>query len=78
VSIAAIHAALDDGINWIDTAAVHGLGHSEEVVVQAFHGRSNGSYVFTKCERVWDDQGGRRFSRACACVSTAALPGKSR
>jgi aryl-alcohol dehydrogenase-like predicted oxidoreductase len=56
-SIAAIHAALDHGINWIDTAAVYGLGHSEEVVARALHGRSNRPYVFTKCERVWDDQG---------------------
>ena len=39
-SIAAIHAALDTGINWIDTAAVYGLGHSEEVVARALKGRS--------------------------------------
>lgn len=56
-SIAAIHAALDHGINWIDTAAVYGLGHSEEVVARALHGRSKRPYVFTKCERVWDAQG---------------------
>jgi aryl-alcohol dehydrogenase-like predicted oxidoreductase len=56
-SVAAIHAALDHGINWIDTAAVYGLGHSEEVVGRALEGRSNKPYVFTKCERVWDDQG---------------------
>src|SRR5471030_2997407 len=52
-SIAAIHAALDKGINWIDTAPVYGLGHSEEVVGQALKGRSNRPYVFTKCERRW-------------------------
>jgi aryl-alcohol dehydrogenase-like predicted oxidoreductase len=52
-SIAAIHAALDHGVNWIDTAAVYGLGHSEEVVARALEGRSNRPYVFTKCERVW-------------------------
>jgi aryl-alcohol dehydrogenase-like predicted oxidoreductase len=54
-SIRAIHAALDCGINWIDTAAVYGLGHSEEVVARAL--RENGGakpYVFTKCERAWD------------------------
>jgi aryl-alcohol dehydrogenase-like predicted oxidoreductase len=56
-SIAAIHAALDAGINWIDTAAVYGLGHSEEVVARALAGRSNRPYVFTKCERVWDEKG---------------------
>ena len=56
-SIAAIHEALDRGVNWIDTAAVYGLGHSEEVVARALHGRSNKPYIFTKCERVWDDRG---------------------
>ncbi|MGI8992450.1 MAG: aldo/keto reductase, partial [Bryobacteraceae bacterium] len=55
-SIAAIHAALDRGVNWIDTAAVYGLGHSEEVVAKALEGRSKKPYVFTKCERVWDDR----------------------
>lgn len=55
-SIAAIHKALDHGINWIDTAAVYGLGHSEEVVAQALDGISNQPYVFTKCARVWNDQ----------------------
>ena len=54
-SIGAIHAALDGGINWIDTAAVYGLGHSEEVVARALQGRSNRPYVFTKCERVWGE-----------------------
>ena len=37
-SIAAIHAALDAGVNWIDTAAVYGLGHSEEIVARALEG----------------------------------------
>ena len=56
-SIAAIHDALDRGINWIDTAAVYGLGHSEEVVKRALHGRKQRPYVFTKCERTWDAKG---------------------
>jgi aryl-alcohol dehydrogenase-like predicted oxidoreductase len=56
-SVAAIHAALDHGVNWIDTAAVYGLGHSEEVVGRALAGRGNRPYVFTKCERVWDEAG---------------------
>ena len=56
-SIAAIHEGLDRGINWIDTAAVYGLGHSEEVVARALKGRTDHPYVFTKCERVWDEQG---------------------
>jgi aryl-alcohol dehydrogenase-like predicted oxidoreductase len=54
-SISAIHAALDAGMNWIDTAAVYGLGHSEEVVAKALEGRANRPYVFTKCARVWDE-----------------------
>lgn len=64
-SIEAIHAALDKGINWIDTAAVYGLGHSEEIVASALAGRSNRPYVFTKCERVWDENGkiGGRLKR---------------
>jgi aryl-alcohol dehydrogenase-like predicted oxidoreductase len=56
-SIAAIHAALDRGINWIDSAAVYGLGHSEEVVAHALEGRSSKPYVFTKCERTWNERG---------------------
>src|SRR3954463_4253809 len=54
-SVAAIRAALDRGINWIDTAAVYGLGHSEEVVAKALEGVSKRPYVFTKCARVWDE-----------------------
>jgi len=54
-SIRAIHAALDCGINWIDTAAVYGLGHSEEVVARALREYGGAKpYVFTKCERAWD------------------------
>jgi aryl-alcohol dehydrogenase-like predicted oxidoreductase len=54
-SISAIHAALDAGMNWIDTAAVYGLGHSEEVVAKALEGRANRPYVFTKAGRIWDE-----------------------
>ena len=54
-SIRAIHAALDAGMNWIDTAAVYGLGHSEEVVAQALKTyRGPRPYVFTKCGRNWN------------------------
>jgi len=56
-SIPAIHAALDHGLNWIDTAALYGLGHSEEVVARALQGRTQRPYIFTKCERVWDSSG---------------------
>ena len=57
-SIAAIHRALELGVNWIDTAAVYGLGHSEEVVGRALKSwRGPRPYVFTKCGRSWDAQG---------------------
>ncbi|MEO7143234.1 MAG: aldo/keto reductase [Bryobacteraceae bacterium] len=55
-SIDAIHAALDRGINWIDTAAVYGLGHSEEVVAQALKSTPHKPYVFTKCARIWNEK----------------------
>lgn len=57
-SIAAIHRALELGVNWIDTAAVYGLGHSEEVVGAALKSWSGPRpYVFTKCGRSWDKEG---------------------
>ncbi|MEH2147737.1 MAG: aldo/keto reductase [Nostoc sp.] len=56
-SITAINGALDLGVNWIDTAAVYGLGHSEEVVAKALKGRSNRPYIFTKCSLIWDEKG---------------------
>jgi aryl-alcohol dehydrogenase-like predicted oxidoreductase len=57
-SIAAIHRALELGVNWIDTAAVYGLGHSEEVVARALKTWSGAKpYVFTKCGLRWDAQG---------------------
>lgn len=55
-SIGAIHAALDRGINWIDTAPIYGLGHSEEVVGRALKGRSQRPYIFTKCSIIWDEK----------------------
>lgn len=56
-SVGAIRAALDAGLNWIDTAAVYGLGHSEEVVGEALRGIPNKPLVFTKCERTWEPSG---------------------
>jgi aryl-alcohol dehydrogenase-like predicted oxidoreductase len=57
-SIAAIHRALELGVNWIDTAAVYGIGHSEEVVARALkEWRGPRPYVFTKCAMRWDAQG---------------------
>jgi aryl-alcohol dehydrogenase-like predicted oxidoreductase len=55
-SIAAIQAALEAGINWIDTAAVYGLGHSEEVVARALEGMRNRPYIFTKCSMIWNER----------------------
>lgn len=65
-SIASIREAVDLGINWIDTAAVYGLGHSEEVVARALAGVSKRPYVFTKCGRIWDEKGqiGKRIKAA--------------
>jgi aryl-alcohol dehydrogenase-like predicted oxidoreductase len=55
-SIAAIRHAIGRGINWIDTAAIYGLGHSEEVVAAALSGipRSERPYIFTKCGLIGD------------------------
>jgi aryl-alcohol dehydrogenase-like predicted oxidoreductase len=54
-SIAAMHRALDLGVNWIDTAAVYGLGHSEEVVGRAVKSSSHKPYIFTKCSMRWHE-----------------------
>jgi aryl-alcohol dehydrogenase-like predicted oxidoreductase len=67
-SIAAIHEALDHGVNWIDTAAVYGLGHSEQVVARALRGRGSRPYVFTKAERVWDEKG-----NISGCLKAASI-----
>ncbi|MDB5453478.1 MAG: aldo/keto reductase [Caulobacteraceae bacterium] len=56
-SVAAIRHAVARGVNWIDTAAIYGLGHSEEVVRQALAEipQAERPYVFTKCGLVWDE-----------------------
>lgn len=56
-SIAAIRHAVESGVNWIDTAAIYGLGHSEEVVAEALAPFSDADrpYVFTKCGLRWDE-----------------------
>ena len=56
-SIRTIHRALDMGINWLDTAAVYGLGRSEEVVGRALKGRRDQVIVATKGGLRWDDRG---------------------
>ena len=58
-AVGAIRRAVDLGMNWIDTAAVYGLGHSEELVARSLEGvpESDRPYVFTKCSQVWDEHG---------------------
>ncbi len=57
VSVRTIHAALDAGVNWIDTAPVYGLGHSEEIVGRALRSAGVRPYVFTKCSMTWNERG---------------------
>jgi aryl-alcohol dehydrogenase-like predicted oxidoreductase len=52
-SIAALHKAFESGVSWVDTAAVYGLGHSEEVVGQVVREHGGEVLVFTKCGRPW-------------------------
>jgi len=68
-SIAAIHRALDLGVNWIDTAAIYGLGHSEEVVARALKTTSHKPLVFTKCSMRWRSD--RSIYRALTAASLA-------
>jgi aryl-alcohol dehydrogenase-like predicted oxidoreductase len=58
-AVGAIRRAVELGINWVDTAAVYGLGHSEELVARALKGVPDADrpYVFTKCSLVWDEGG---------------------
>lgn len=68
-SIAAIHRALELGVNWIDTAAVYGLGHSEEVVAKALRDwTGERAYVLTKCGMVWNEKGEVGYSLRAASV----------
>lgn len=63
-SIRTIHYALDHGINWVDTAAVYGFGHSEEVVGRALKDRRSQAILSTKCGLHWDSETGSfHFSR---------------
>jgi aryl-alcohol dehydrogenase-like predicted oxidoreductase len=68
-SIAAIHRALDLGVNWIDTAAIYGLGHSEEVVARAVKSSSHKPYIFTKCSMRWNPD--RSIYRSLKAASLA-------
>jgi aryl-alcohol dehydrogenase-like predicted oxidoreductase len=61
-SIGSIHRALELGVNWIDTAAAYGFGHSEQVVGRALEGLDQRPYVFTKCSLLDDGTGRVRHS----------------
>ena len=68
-SVAAIHRALELGVNWIDTAAVYGIGHSEEIVAQALASwKGPRPYVFTKCGLRWDTKGQTRRDLTSASI----------
>ena len=64
-SIAAIRHAVERGVNWIDTATIYGLGHSEEVVRKALQEipRERRPYVFTKCGLIWNKSDRRAAPR---------------
>ncbi len=65
-SLATIDQALELGINWIDTAAVYGLGHSEEIVGQSVAGRRDEVFIATKCGLVWDEGSTSPYGRLTA------------
>jgi len=68
ISRAAIAAALDAGVNWIDTAPAYGFGHSEEVIGRALAGMAERPLVFTKCSAVWDGEGRQWFDLSPASL----------
>lgn len=55
-AVAAIFGALEAGINWIDTAPIYGLGHSEELVAKALKQTSAKPFIATKCSLIWDEK----------------------
>src|SRR6266481_5450653 len=59
-------------MNWIDTAAVYGLGHSETVVGRAIKGLRTRPYVFTKCSLVWDESGNVSHNLQAASIRREA------
>ena len=67
-SIRAIHAGLDAGINWIDTAPAYGCGHSEEIVGRALRERDQVPIIATKCGLAWDTQ-----RRKVNCLDAKAI-----
>jgi len=71
-SIKAIHAGLAQGSNWIDTAALYGLGHSETIVGRAIKNLHTPPYVFTKCSLVWDKAGNISHNLRAASIRREA------
>jgi aryl-alcohol dehydrogenase-like predicted oxidoreductase len=68
-SVAAIVRALELGVNWVDTAAVYGTGHSEEIVAQALkQWKGKRPYVFTKCSLRWDENRKTRQDHSAASI----------
>jgi aryl-alcohol dehydrogenase-like predicted oxidoreductase len=73
-SVAAIRKAVDLGVNWVDTAAVYGLGHGEEVVGRAVREMPFGDrpYIFTKCGLCWNDEN-NEAREAYSCLKASSV-----
>ena len=73
-SIRTIRRAIDRGVNWIDTAAIFGLGHAETVIARALRGvrRDARPYIFTRCGLVWDDLGNVEHDLTAASIRSQA------
>jgi aryl-alcohol dehydrogenase-like predicted oxidoreductase len=67
-AIHTIEAALDLGVNWIDTAPFYGWGRAEQIVGKALQGKRNQAYIFTKCGTLQDNQGGEREDLSPASI----------
>ena len=67
-SIRTIEAALDLGINWIDTAPFYGWGRAEQIVGKALRGKRDKAYIFTKCGTLRIEQGGEREDLSPASI----------
>jgi aryl-alcohol dehydrogenase-like predicted oxidoreductase len=67
-AIRTIEAALDLGVNWIDTAPFYGWGKAEQIVGKALRGKRDKAYIFTKCGTLQDEQGGEREDLSPASI----------
>jgi len=74
-SVGAIRKAIELGVNWIDTAAVYGLGHSEEIVGAALKDMPtcDKPYIFTKCGLCWDDDKDNKSREAFGCLKAESV-----